>query len=67
MLCEVRHKIISAMLNTLGSASPISEIVKHPVPMRLQHPRMREEARVAQLRDLLRKQLDSVGRIAKDD
>ena len=45
----------------------VPEVVKHPVPVRLQHFRVRVEARVAELGDFLGQQLDAVGRVAKDD
>jgi len=41
--------------------------MENAVPVRLQHLGMRVKARIALLSDLLRQQLDSICRVAKDD
>lgn len=41
--------------------------MKHPISMGLQHSRVGEEARIAQLCNLFRKQLDSISGIAEND
>jgi hypothetical protein len=43
------------------------EVVEDSVSMSLEHPRVRVEARVAELGDLLGEELDSVRRVAEDD
>lgn len=45
----------------------VPEIMKHSVPVRLQHLGVRVETRVAELGDFLGEQLDSVGRVAEND
>ena len=48
-------------------AEPRPEVVKHPVPVGLGHLGVYVVAGVAQLRDLLGKQLDTLGGIAEDN
>lgn len=45
----------------------VAEFVEHSVPMRLQHLRVDVQARVAELRDLLRQQLHTAHRVAEND
>ena len=45
----------------------VAEVMENAITVRLQHFCMGVEARVAQLRHFLRQELDTVGRITKDD
>lgn len=45
----------------------VTEIVEYAVTMRLQHFRVRIETGVAELRDLLGQQLDTISGVTKDD
>lgn len=45
----------------------VTEIVEYAITMRLQHFRVRIETRVAELRDLLGQQLDTISGVTKDD
>ena len=45
----------------------VAEVVEDAVTVRLEHLCVRVEARVAELGDLLREELDAVGGIAEDD
>lgn len=49
------------------AAHAVAEVVEDAVAVRLEHARVRVEARVAQLGDLLGEELDPVGRVAEDD
>ena len=50
-----------------AAASSVAEVMEHSVPVGLIHPRVDEEARVAELCDLLRQQFHSCHGVAKDD
>lgn len=45
----------------------VTEIVKYAITMRLQHFRVRIETGIAELRDLLGQQLDTISGVTKDD
>jgi len=49
------------------TAHAVAEVVENAITVRLQHFGMRVEARVAQLGHFLGQELDTVGRITKDD
>ena len=49
------------------AAGAVAEVVEDAVAVRLQHARVDVEARVAELGDLLRQELDAVDAVAEDD
>ena len=49
------------------AAGAVAEVVEDAVTVRLEHARVDVEARVAELGDLLRQELDAVDRVAEDD
>lgn len=72
---EIDNDVNSLNINTTSQkirahkvpADAIPEVVEDSITVMLKHSRMRVKARIAQFSDLLGKQFNTVGGVAKDD